>query len=174
LKRFLNWAVFVSVVSAVYFVAGPTSLGGPASYVIVDGTSMEPTYYDGDLVIAVERDAYGIGDNIVYDAPVDHQFNVIHRIIEKNDHGFVTQGDNRDEPDGWVAPHESIYGAARFHLPNGGALITLLRQPAVIVGLLAGLIAFEILKRREQRHVESPDEDPATRLPSERAAEMTR
>jgi hypothetical protein len=49
-KQLLNWGVFVLVLLGFYLIAGPTSLGGPAAYVIVDGRSMEPTYQDGDLV----------------------------------------------------------------------------------------------------------------------------
>jgi signal peptidase I len=172
-KRLLNWAVFSLVVAGAYLLAGPTAIGGPASYVIVDGTSMEPTYDDGDLIIAFERDIYAVGDNIVYDAPVDLQFNVIHRIIASTEGGFITQGDNRDEPDRWIAPHETIHGAARFHIPNGGALIAFLRQPAVILGLLSGLVAFEIMKRREQGQLESTDVEESAAL-RERDAEATR
>lgn len=151
MARLANWGTFVVFVAVVWLLAGPTSLGGPASYVIVDGRSMEPTYQDGDLVIARERATYSLGDIVVYDAPVDSQFNVIHRIVQPTSGGFITQGDNRDEPDGWIAPHETIYGSAWLHIPNGGTAITWLRQPAVLAGLAAGLVAFELLKRAEKK-----------------------
>jgi signal peptidase I len=167
-----NWVLFLMIALGAYLFAGPTSLAGPASYVVVTGTSMEPTYANGDLVIALKRDAYSVGDSIVYEAPVDHQFNVIHRIVASTDDGFITQGDNRDEPDGWIAPHETIHGAARFHIPNGGALITFLRQPAVIFGLLAGLSVFEILKRRERRQPAVAADDVSA-SPSEHKAKVT-
>jgi signal peptidase I len=172
-KTIANWSFFALVILVVWFVAGPTRLGGPASYVIVDGRSMEPTYQDGDLVIAKARANYDVGDTIVYDAPVDHQFNVIHRIVAPTDGGFITQGDNRNEPDGWVAPHEAIHGAAEYHIPNGGALITFLRQPAVILALLSGLLAFEILKRREQAPVIATVDDASTE-PRKREEKRTR
>ena len=172
MKRMVNWGVFVVVVLGVYLFAGPTSLGGPASYVIVDGTSMEPTYDDGDLVVAYERDSYEIGDTIVYDAPVDSQFNVIHRITERTEGGFITQGDNRDEVDGWIAPDDQIFGAAVFHIPNGGAIVTFLRQPAAVLALLAGWLMFEFVKRSEAKkqvsqqdsHAESEGSEPAEAL----------
>jgi signal peptidase I len=132
-------------------VAGPTFLGGSASYVIVDGRSMEPTYHDGDLVIARQQASYSVGDIIVYDAPIDSQFNVIHRIIEPAEDGFVTQGDNRDVPDGWIAPHENIYGSSWLLIPQGGRWVLFLRQPAVIAGLAMGLVTFEFLKHAEKR-----------------------
>ena len=151
MKTILNWGVFVLVLLGLYVLAGPTSLGGPASYVIVDGVSMEPTYEDSDLVVAYERDTYAVGDVIVYDAPINHQFNVIHRIIERTDGGFVTQGDNRDEVDGWIAPDEEIYGAALFHIPNGGAIVNFLRQPTTILAIGAGWITLILMERSPKR-----------------------
>jgi signal peptidase I len=165
MRRVISWAVFLVTIAGMYVWAAPTSLGGSTSYVLVDGGSMEPTYRHGDLVIAQEQDEYFIGDNIVYDAPIDRPFNVIHRIVAPTDGGFITQGDNRDEPDGWIAPHEAIHGAARFHIPKGGALIVFLRQPAVIIGLLVGFLAFEILKRREQRSTPATNETATERPP---------
>ena len=147
MRKVLNWGVFVLVLLGAYLIAGPTSLGGTASYVIVDGSSMEPTYYDGDLVMTREQDTYGVGDIVVYDAPINSQFNVIHRITERTDGGFITQGDNRDEPDGWIAPDEEIYGAALFHIPNGGAIVNFLRQPTTILAIGAGWITLILMER---------------------------
>jgi signal peptidase I len=162
-KRILNWLLFATLMVSMWLVAGPTAIGGPASYVIVDGRSMEPTYEHGDLVIARERHGYSIGDVIVYDAPVDARFNVIHRVVGVTDGGYVTQGDNMERPDGWIAPVSSIYGSSWLHVPAGGRLITFIRQPAAILGLAAGLAAFEVLKRRERAQDEAPDvEEVAT------------
>jgi signal peptidase I len=160
MRNLLNWGLFIGVLAGVWWFAGPAHLGGPANYVIVDGRSMEPTYDNGDLVITRERDHYSVGDTIFYDAPIDTQFEVIHRIVEPTEGGFVTQGDNRDEPDGWIAPHETIRGAALFHIPNGGAIVTFLRQPAAIFALLAGFISFEVLKRSERKRDDDRDSGP--------------
>lgn len=158
MKRLINWGAFVIVLTAVWALAGPTALGGPASYVIVDGRSMEPAYSHGDLVIARAQASYEVGDVIVYDAPVDAQFNVIHRIVEPTDGGFITQGDNRETADGWIAPHDMIFGASWLMIPKGGHIVSFIRQPAVIAGLLMGLLTFEILKHAEKRQRrEEPD-----------------
>jgi signal peptidase I len=151
MRRLLNWGVFALVLVAVWVVAGPTFLGGPASYVIVDGRSMEPTYHNGDLVIARQQDSYDVGDIIVYDAPIDSQFNVIHRITEPTEGGFITQGDNRNEADGWIAPNDTIYGSSWLLIPNGGRFVIFLRQPSVIAGLVMGLVTFEFLKQAERK-----------------------
>jgi signal peptidase I len=164
MKSLLNWGIFVAVLLGVWQLAGPIQLGGPASYVIVDGRSMEPTYHDGDLVVARVQEEYAAGDVIVYNAPIDASFDtkfeVIHRIVEPVAGGFVTQGDNMPRPDGWIAPDEAIHGAAVFHLPKGGQLVAFLRQPAAIIGLLAGMVAFEYLKRSEKGRTEEASEQP--------------
>jgi signal peptidase I len=163
MRTALNWLAFVAVLAGFWTIAGPTALGGPASYVIVDGTSMEPTYRHGDLVVAREREVYDVGDIITYDAPVDGQFNVIHRVVGTSEEGYITQGENMERPDGWLAPSNSVYGASWFRIPAGGRILVFLRQPASILGLAAGFIAFEILKRHELVASE-------TREPSEVAA----
>jgi signal peptidase I len=172
MRKTIEWSAFLMVAFGVWFVAGPSSLGGPASYVIVDGRSMEPTYQDGDLVVAYDRNTYDIGDVIVYDAPVDSQFNVIHRITDRTEGGFITQGDNRDEVDGWIAPDEEIYGAALFHIPRGGAVVTFLRQPAAILALLGGWITFLVLDARSKRRPadETPDPEGRSRPRRRRSA----
>ena len=151
MKKVVNWGAFVLVLLGVYVLAGPSSLGGSASYVIVDGVSMEPTFAGGDLVVAYKRDTYEIGDIIVYDAPVNSQFNVIHRIIDRTEGGFITQGDNRDEPDGWIAPQEEIHGAALFHIPKGGAIVNFLRQPTTILAVGAGWVTLILMERSPKR-----------------------
>ena len=54
-------------------------LGGPASYVIVSGHSMEPTLYTGDLVVVHQRDEYSVGDMVAFEIEGGSQ--VIHRIV---------------------------------------------------------------------------------------------
>jgi len=151
MKKTIEWLVFFVAALGVWLLAGPSSLGGPASYVIVDGPSMEPTYQHGDLVVAYERNTYEVGDVIVYDAPVDSQFNVIHRITERTEGGFITQGDNRDEVDGWTAPDDEIYGAALFHIPKGGAIVNFLRQPTTILAIGAGWVTLILMQRSPKR-----------------------
>jgi hypothetical protein len=59
-RRVISWGAFAAVLLALYVVAGPAHLGGPASYVIVYGISMEPTYQHGDLVVARTSEAYEV------------------------------------------------------------------------------------------------------------------
>jgi signal peptidase len=48
-----------------YIALRPVVLGGPASYVLVGGQSMEPTIHAGSLVVAFRADDYRVGDLVV-------------------------------------------------------------------------------------------------------------
>jgi signal peptidase I len=126
---------------------GPTQLGGPVAYVIVNGDSMEPTYEDGDLVIAKERSTYAVGDIVTFTNP--DEFNsgmrVIHRITDIGPRGIITQVDNRDREDPWPLREGDILGVSIFHAPKVGTWLTTLRSSPLLLGLFAGAVAFILL-----------------------------
>lgn len=157
MRKLLEWGVFVAVCLAVFVLAGPTSLGGSTSYVVVDGTSMEPTYDHGDLVIARQRDTYDVGDVITYDAPVGVTYRVIHRVTEVTDDGYLTRGDNRDQLDGWIVPFDAVHGSSAVVVPRGGTLVAILRHPPVLVAAFAGWVTLALMTRRERRSAEAAD-----------------
>lgn len=151
LRAIASWAVFVLVCVAVWIVAGPSQLGGSAAYVIVDGRSMEPTYRDGDLVIVRAQESYEVGEIVAYEPDIGQPFRVIHRVVAVTDEGqYITQGDNREQPDGWLATDANIFGASWLHIPYGGKSILLLRQPLPWLGLAAGLFTLGLLSRPDQ------------------------
>ncbi len=115
----------------------PVVLGGPASYIIVSGVSMEPAYDHGDLVVMRKAGQYAVGDVIAY--TVKDKGNVIHRIVGGSaSSGFLTQGDNKKEIDPWSPKPEEILGKLWLHIPSAGNLLNGLRNPAGLTGL-AGL-----------------------------------
>jgi signal peptidase I len=169
----VSWVVFALVCVAIWLAAGPAQLGGPAHYVMVDGLSMEPTYHQGDLVLTQAKPSYAVGEVVAYLPDIGQRFPVIHRIVATEGEGhYITQGDNRAQPDGWLATDANIYGAAWLHVPYGGTVITFLRQPATwlvaAVGLLGlGLIAgarsneARSFTRRRGRHMQPHSALPA-------------
>jgi signal peptidase len=131
----------------------PQALGGPAGYVLVSGTSMEPKYHTGDMVLVIRQGAYHVGDVIAYRVPkgdVAAGAQVIHRIIGGDGtRGFVVQGDNRSAPDVWRPKNRDIVGAKKLRIPNAVLVLQFLRSP-VLLGLLAACFVFvHVLKRRE-------------------------
>ena len=132
----------------------PTSLGGAASYVIVQGSSMEPTYDSGDLVIVREEAHYDEGDVIAF--RVGGRFNdptrVIHRVVGRNQDGtFITQGDNHDRTDPWKPGQDNVIGRAVLHIPRLGDLAGAGRRPEVLAGLGAAAVMVGGQKRRKRR-----------------------
>lgn len=130
----------VALLVAWFFLLRPGSLGGPASYVIVAGRSMEPTLPMHDLAIVRKRDSYGVGDVIAFRVDGGE---VIHRIVGGDaSEGFVVQGDNNESPDLWRPQPADIKGAMWLHAPGAGRALEFLLQPinlAIVVGSLATL-----------------------------------
>ncbi len=128
----------------------PVYLGGPAAYVIVSGSSMEPELHTGDLVITQRQPAYDVGDVVAY--RVDAGF-VIHRVVGGSAYeGFDTQGDNRQSPDPWHPTTDQIEGKLWMHLPNAGRWVGLIRQPLVFASLAVGLAVVAFPPKKRIRH----------------------
>jgi signal peptidase len=146
------------VVALVWFVwLRPPALGGATSYVIVQGTSMQPTFQDGDLVLAHAQSSYRRGDIIVF--RVAGRFRdpamVIHRIVGGSPtKGFVTRGDNRDRTDPWRPKPANVIGQASFALPFVGRVAETVRQPwfLAMLGVMA-VVADGSRRRRHRRAV---------------------
>lgn len=118
----------------------PMTLGGDTSLVIVSGSSMEPTYYQGDLIIARDMEP-SIGDVIVY-APSDlGGAQVVHRIIGGDaQSGWELQGDNNDFVDPFTPTADEVKGVVLVHYANLGRLSALLLNPLVWACVLVASI----------------------------------
>lgn len=138
----------------------PQSLGGPADYLIVAGTSMEPTLSPDDLVVVRERPSYDTGDVVAYHVPEGHPqagAQIIHRIVGGNPHdGYVTRGDDRDTTDLWRPHPDDIIGERRLHIPAVGLAVRLIRHP-VGLGTLAALTTFTAVVTATRRDDDDHD-----------------
>ena len=144
-------ALFTAACAAWFVTLRPASLGGPATYVIVRGVSMEPTYHDGDLVIVRHRPAYKVGDIVAYTIPagdVGGGLSVIHRIVGGSlDAGFATKGDNNAESDPWQPTLGQIEGATWLVLPKAGAIMSSLRTPITLAAFAAAVAVAMVIYR---------------------------
>jgi signal peptidase len=149
--RVASWTVFAAAVGAWALFLRPDSLGGPAAYVTVSGTSMLPALRAGDLVITTRAEDYGVGDVVTYRVPADHPAAgalVIHRIIGFDEFGrFLLGGDNTNGPDVWHPTSSDVVGRVSFVVPGAGRMISILRQPALIAGLAAAIAVGCLLSR---------------------------
>ena len=157
-----GWAVYLR----------PASLGGPAGYVIVSGSSMEPLMHTGDLAVVRRKHDYGVGDVVAYRIPKDDVGGgmlVIHRVIggELNG-GLVLQGDNRDTQDMWRPRADDVVGSLQWHIPHAGTAMFLLRTP-IVIGAVVAFVGFWVIasspdrKRAvaEEADTDLPGDDPA-------------
>jgi signal peptidase len=144
--KYLSLLVVLVLVVVWAFTLRPTFLGGPAVYVTVTGTSMEPTLHDGDLVVLREEDTYGTGDVIAYRVPEGEPgagYRIVHRVIGGSGaEGYVTRGDNRLSDDYWRPVDGDVLGTLWLHAPGVGRYVPLLRSPAVIAGVAAVVVAW--------------------------------
>ena len=152
LYQVISFALVLAVILFWAFVLRPQTLGGPAGYVLVSGTSMNPVYHTGDMVLVERHGAYHVGDIVAYKVPKGDAMagaQVIHRIVGGDaSHGFLVQGDNRTAPDVWRPKPSDIVGAKELRIPNAVLVLQFLRSP-VLLALLAACFVFVRVIGRE-------------------------
>jgi len=133
----------------------PASLGGPVTYIIVRGSSMQPTYAAGDLVIVRQASAYRVDDVVAYRVP-DREIGaghiVIHRIVGGDDNGFTLRGDNNPSLDPWTPRASDIVGEAWLTAPGLGRILAAIHQPLLLAAFAAAVaVAMVLAWRRRER-----------------------
>ena len=140
------------------FVAGwavtlrPTSLGGPATYVVVRGDSMLPGFHSGDLAVLQAGSGYGAGEVIGYRVPegeVGAGHVVVHRIVAGDaGSGYTMEGDNNPAPDPWRPRGVDVAGRVWLLLPGVGRALAVAHQPIVAGAVAASIVVMVLLARR--------------------------
>jgi signal peptidase I len=155
--RLLELAMGLALAAAWAVTLRPTTLGGPATYIVVRGDSKLPTYHSGDLVVLRAAAAYGPGDVVGYRVPdgeIGAGHVVLHRIVDGGGAaGFTVEGDNNPAPDPW-RPHDAdVAGKLWVLVPGLGRLITLAHQPVVAGALATSLVVMLLLARTPRYRV---------------------
>ncbi len=131
LKTFRSLLMILLLAAVLWVGFGPVQIGGPVSYVIISGNSMEPEIHQGDLVVARRAPAYELGQAVVYQHPQIGY--VYHRVVDHEGEVFILKGDNNDWLDSYHPSEKDILGKYWFALPGVGNLIRTLRQPVYFV-----------------------------------------
>jgi len=154
LARIAATSAFGIAVLAWVVLLRPTVLGGSATYVIVSGDSMLPTYRSGDLIVALPAADYGVGSVVVYRIPADEPGAgrlVIHRILaDDSATGFTTKGDHNAYIDPWHPTRADVVGTPAHVLPGVGLAIGFLRAP-IVAASIASVIAMAWLVSAARR-----------------------
>ena len=143
-----NLILFMGLV-VIWIAFAPAKIGGQASYVLVNGISMEPNYHTGDLVIVRKAEAYQIGDVITYrDAEMGAY--VIHRIIGIEQGQFIIKGDNNSWIDAYQPTVDEIVGKQWIYVPKAGRAMQWLRKPinlSLTIVLLGGVFMSSMITK---------------------------
>ena len=127
------------VVAVLAATAGFALVSGHAAVVITHGVSMNPVYYQGDLVIVARASSYSVGEIAAYRLPGKSEA-ALHRIIGGNGDAFIFKGDNNESVDPTRPRGDDLVGRAVLHVPQGGLWLETLMSPPVL-----GLLAFALL-----------------------------
>jgi signal peptidase I len=109
-----------------------------ASYIIVIGKSMEPTFHIGDLIVVHKQPTYQVGDAIVYRNLQLKSF-VFHRVISEQLGRYTLKGDNNSWIDTYQPSEAEVVGKLWLHVPRGGIAIQKMRSPLVMALMAAAL-----------------------------------
>lgn len=174
MRKVRRWLIASLSLVLFWLVLLPGTLGGMTSYVMVDGKSMEPLLFTGDLAITSKLVPHGAGDLVVFD--IGGGGLVIHRLMERDPEGkWITKGDNKPDVDPWTIADQEIVGTYLFAIDGAGAKIEWIKTRPMALGLFAALIAMlmylpwaRLLPRRWRSEriqpAQSQDEDLKTVL----------
>ncbi len=176
LRRTVAGLALAGLAVVAWLLLAPQQLGGPIAVVSTYGNSMLPTYDASDLVIVVKASSYEVGDVVAYPSDELGGAVVLHRIVDTDGSGYVTQGDNN----GWLDPDrptdDELMGTARLHVPAAGRLLEVPTPVrAAVVTVLAGLALFGGQRpgRRRSRRP-TPSTPRASLLPPTRPRRRSR
>ncbi|NMC55233.1 MAG: signal peptidase I [Chloroflexi bacterium] len=135
--NFLSGSALILALLAWVFFA-PSAAGGQTDYVLIQGSSMEPGFHTGDLVIVRHSTGYQVGDAAAYRDPNLNRF-VFHRITAQNLDRFIFKGDNNAWTDSYQPNAKEITGKLWIHLPRAGNVVEGFRRPAVLALIVGGI-----------------------------------
>lgn len=135
----VQWLTLIAAIPLLWLI-WPAWLGGANSIVVVSGSSMLPTYENGDVLV-VRTGSPDVGDVIAFRVP-GRAGQIVHRVIERRPDGtMLVQGDNRITPDLPLPSDADVVGVVAIHVPHGELLVRVLTSPMVL-GIAAGCWVF--------------------------------
>ncbi|MFQ6088287.1 MAG: signal peptidase I [Candidatus Methanofastidiosia archaeon] len=114
------------------------ALGVEHPIVVVISSSMEPTYYRGDILIVegVDPSQLEVGDIIVFNRP-SGGIPIVHRIVEiveEDQRYFITKGDHNSYKDSYWQPTfpgipaQEVVGDIKFRIPMLGKITLFFKE----------------------------------------------
>ena len=107
--------------------------GGDKRMFIIKSGSMSPTIEKGALVISAKYEEYDAPDIVTF---ASGNGPVTHRIKEKINMKFMTQGDANNTEDPGLISNDEIIGRVEFAIPYLGYILQLAKQPVGFIFLI--------------------------------------
>jgi signal peptidase len=151
----VNWKIKLIIIIIAIPIAvlmWPSFLGGNTDLFMVEGNSMLPTILPGSIVVTKKQPTYELDDIVAYHLTQGRLSKiVVHRIIDHTDNGFVIKGDNNPGNDPGFQKEEKVIGKVVFYTPYVGYLLSLIRNPIVMVVVSIGilLVQHQMKKRKK-------------------------
>ncbi len=118
----------------------PTLFG--FSWAVVLSGSMEPEISLDDLIISKEQDSYEVGDIITFESGKSF---TTHRIVGKEEGGYITKGDANNTEDALPVGQENIVGKVFYTIPKIGLVLGYLKTPmGLMCMVLLGIMMIEV------------------------------
>lgn len=156
-KKRRHWIEFGTVLALLatwWLTLAPVQIGGPITYAVVAGHSMEPMLYTGDLVLTKKQSHYELGDTVLTSVMGGY---VIHDVVWQHGNKVRTRGVNNDFDDTWLVPTKDILGKYQFKLSGFGTYLVYLRTHPLVLALfaavVAGILMLDPRKRRYSRRL---------------------
>lgn len=137
-------ALGIALLVVGWLVLAPRELGGVTSYALIDGTSMNPSLEEGDLVLLQPRSTYGVGDVVAYRSRQLDRV-VLHRIVARDGSRYVFKGDANNFRDPDRPGAADLVGSVWVTIPGVGTALSWLRSPLHAGLVVGGLVALFLL-----------------------------
>ncbi len=136
------WKIFTTIITIILvllvfttitiYMAGKRTILDYSIFVI-ESESMLPQLEKGELIFVRKTNNYKVGDIISFytDSSPDKPFT--HRIVDKQEGYYITQGDNNQEKDPFRTDDSEIIGKVIETVPNAGKIVLFLRSVEGII-----------------------------------------
>lgn len=110
--------------------------------------SMEPVFHAGDVIIIQKADDYQLNDIITFQS---EGALITHRIIERNENGYVTKGDANSAKDEDIIQKDQIIGTYVVAIPWIGYLKVWISNPWILIILILGAVSLYLFNDQRKR-----------------------
>lgn len=119
---------------------------GFRTYTVLSG-SMKPKIDPGDIVMIINKNKVNLNKNDIITFKEDSTV-ITHRIVDLEDDGYITKGDNNNSIDAFTVNPENVLGKVIFRIPKLGYIVEFLSRP-LIIALEMILVAALIIKENK-------------------------